>query len=98
MTLFPLYILSSYIGAPSFTLHSRICLFFFPGRFTEEYFNAVDGDLILILYSFPVVFIYMVLSMGKFNLVEHGVFNILLQIGHVHTLPCRQTIYGYMYL
>ena len=45
-------------------------------RVRSEYFDYVYGDIALIAFSAPAVFLYMIFSMGKFNVVEHGV-NIL---------------------
>ena len=42
-------------------------------RFEDEFFAYVTGDLLLLVFGGPAVFIYMVLSMGKFNMVENGV-------------------------
>ena len=46
-------------------------------RFKDEYFDAVYGDIILLLFVFPFVFVYAMLAMGKPNLVEHGVSSML---------------------
>ena len=42
-------------------------------RYNEEFFKGVYGDIILIVYGFPFVLLYIVLALGKVNLVEHGV-------------------------
>ncbi|XP_060594980.1 NPC intracellular cholesterol transporter 1-like isoform X2 [Ruditapes philippinarum] len=41
--------------------------------YSEEFFNGVYGDIILIVYGFPVVLLYIILALGKPNLLEHGV-------------------------
>ena len=50
----------------------KTCLYFF-SRYNEEFFKGVYGDIILIVYGFPVVLLYIILALGKVNLVEHGV-------------------------
>ncbi|KAH3797092.1 hypothetical protein DPMN_150667 [Dreissena polymorpha] len=40
----------------------------------EEFFGGVYGDTILIVYWFPVVALYIVMALGKLNLLEHGVY------------------------
>lgn len=42
--------------------------------FSEEFFKAVYGDIILIVYWFPLYFLYISSAMGKPNLLEHGVY------------------------
>ncbi|KAL4218800.1 Patched domain-containing protein 3 [Mactra antiquata] len=42
--------------------------------YTDEFFNGVYGDIILIVYGFPVVLIYVINALGKPNLLEHGVY------------------------
>ena len=46
-------------------------MFFF--RYAEEFFAGVYGDVVLILYGFPVVLLYIIMALGKPNLLEHGV-------------------------
>ena len=42
-------------------------------RYAEEFFAGVYGDVVLILYGFPVVLLYIIMALGKPNLLEHGV-------------------------
>lgn len=45
----------------------------FLNRYAEEFFAGVYGDVILIVYGFPVVLLYIIMALGKPNLLEHGV-------------------------
>lgn len=42
--------------------------------YQEEFFSGVYGDIILIVYGFPVVLLYIILALGRTNILEHGVY------------------------
>lgn len=48
--------------------------------YEEEFFSGVYGDIILIVYGFPFVFLYIILALGRTNLIEHGVYMTLAAI------------------
>ncbi|XP_052790875.1 patched domain-containing protein 3-like isoform X1 [Mya arenaria] len=57
-------------GHPAFSLISVFTM----DSYAEEFFGGVYGDIILIVYGFPVVLVYIIMALGKPNLTEHGVF------------------------
>lgn len=42
--------------------------------YTEEFFRGVYGDVILIVYGMPFVILYIMLALGKPNLLEHALY------------------------
>ncbi|XP_012942197.1 protein patched homolog 3 [Aplysia californica] len=42
--------------------------------FDDEGFGAINSDIKLLTAGFSIVFIYVILSLGKFNLIEHKIY------------------------
>ena len=51
-------------------LFTCICAYF---RFDDEGYGAVNADVSLLTAGFIIVFVFIILVLGKFNLVEHKV-------------------------